>query len=119
MLSQDLSDVATDMSKLTWKGKFQLARRHLSKWDMVRRICVGTLIGAPFLLVPMIILQFHTTTAWRLSMVSIAVVLFSVFLGLCSSQSNGEHLAAVAAYAAVMVVFIGTSSGEASTVTDS
>ena len=75
----------------------------------MRRIFVGTFIGAPFLLVPMIILQFRTTTAWKLSTVSIAVVLFSVFLGVCSDQNNGDHLVAVAAYAAVMVVFVGTS----------
>ncbi|KAH8589627.1 hypothetical protein B0O99DRAFT_333361 [Bisporella sp. PMI_857] len=109
ILSQDLSDVASNSTGLTWTGKFQTLRRDLSGKDIMRRIFVGTFVGAPFLLVPMIILQFRTTTAWKLSTVSIAVVLFSVFLGVCSEQNNGDHLVAVAAYAAVMVVFVGTS----------
>jgi hypothetical protein len=104
---EDLSDAAPG-NELTLTGRFQLLRRDISGFEIFRRICVGTLVGAPFLLVPMIILQFHTTIVWKLSTVSLAVILFSVFLGVCSNQSNGDHLMAVAAYAAVMVVFIGT-----------
>jgi hypothetical protein len=106
MFSEDLSDAAPN-SKITWRGKVDILCRDLSLRGIVRRSCVG-LLGTTFLLVPMIILQFYRTTAWKLSTVSIAVVLFSVVLAICSDQSNGEHLVAVAAYAAVMVVFVGT-----------
>ncbi|KAH6672225.1 hypothetical protein B0J14DRAFT_563864 [Halenospora varia] len=109
IFSQDLSDVAPTSKGFTWTGKFQTLRRDLSGRDIMRRIFVGTFIGAPFLLVPIIILQFRTTIAWRLSTVSIAVVLFSVFLSVCSDQNIGNHLVAVASYAAIMVVFVGTS----------
>ena len=91
------------------RGRFAILCRDVSARDIIRRIVVGTFVGAPFLLVPMIILQFRTTIAWKLSTVSTAVVLFSIFLAICSDQSNAEHIVAVAAYAAVMVVFIGTS----------
>ncbi len=94
--------------RLKLRGKIDIWFRHVSGRDVVRRICIGTLVAAPFLLVPMIILQFYTSTAWKLCTISIAVVLFSVFLAIFADQSDGEHLTAVSAYAAVMVVFIGT-----------
>lgn len=71
---------------------------------------VLTFVVAPSMLVPMIILRFPTTAAWTLSTVSIAVILFfSIILGIFTDQSDAEHVMAVAAYAAVMVVFVGTS----------
>ncbi|GFF59936.1 hypothetical protein IFM51744_10107 [Aspergillus udagawae] len=107
MFSQDLSDAAEN-KKIRLRGKFDILFRDVSVRDIIRRVVVGTFVGAPFLLVPMIILQFRTTTAWKLTTVSVAVVVFSIFLAICSDQSNAEHVVAVAAYAAVMVVFIGT-----------
>lgn len=107
MFSQSLSDAAEN-HKLRFRGRFEILCRDVSAKDIIRRIVVGTFVGAPFLLVPMVILQFRTTTAWKLATVSVAVVVFSIFLAICSDQSNAEHIVAVAAYAAVMVVFIGT-----------
>ncbi|KAF5703725.1 hypothetical protein FMUND_12872 [Fusarium mundagurra] len=55
IFSQDLSDAAPGKT-IKLKGKFDILFRDLSGMDIIRRICVGTLAGAPFLLVPMIIL---------------------------------------------------------------
>ena len=108
MFSQNLSDAAEN-NKLNLRGRFEILCRDISARDIIRRIVVGTFVGAPFLLVPMIILQFRTTTAWKLATVSVAVFVFSIFLAICSDKTNNsEHIVAVAAYAAVMVVFIGT-----------
>lgn len=94
---------------LTFKGRIQILFRDLSWRDIISRTIVGTFVGAPFLLGPMILLQFRDTRTWKLVTVCVAVVLFSLFLGLATASSNADHLMAVAAYAAVMVVFVGTS----------
>ncbi|KAF2274488.1 uncharacterized protein EI97DRAFT_100763 [Westerdykella ornata] len=107
IFTQDLSEAQPGF-KLGPRGKIELIWRDTLWGDIFQRMCIGCLVGAPFMLVPMIILQFQTTTAWKLSTVSVAVLLFSIILSISTDQSNDEHLVAVAAYAAVMVVFVGT-----------
>jgi uncharacterized membrane protein len=96
------TNICCEQKRKMWLCEF-------SVHEMIRRIIVG-LVGAVFVLVPMIILQFKDTNAWRLCTVTLAVVLFSALLGALSHASEADHLAAVAAYAAVMVVFLGTTS---------
>ena len=61
------------------------------------------------LLVPMIIMTFKTSRTAKLIVVSVATILFGV---LCAVISNSKEniLGATTAYAAVMVVYIGSAS---------
>jgi hypothetical protein len=58
--------------------------------------------------VPIIIMSFLTTQNARLITASLFVVAFATFLSFTSAASNHEILAGSAAYAAVLVVFIGS-----------
>lgn len=68
------------------------------------------LIGGLFLLVPMIIMSFVDQANNRLIIVSIFVAFFSTACAMASKASNQELVSATAAYAAVLVVYIGTTS---------
>ena len=59
------------------------------------------------LLVPMIIMTFKTSRTARLIVVSVATILFGVLFAVISN-SKENILGATAAYAAVMVVYIGS-----------
>lgn len=61
------------------------------------------------LLVPMIIMTFQTSRTARLIVVSVATILFGMCFAL-ASNSKENILGGTAAYAAVMVVYIGTAS---------
>jgi hypothetical protein len=65
-------------------------------------------IGAAlFLLVPMIVLSFITSQRARLGTTVAFVVLFVMVLGRVSNATNDAIMGATAAYAAVLVVFVG------------
>jgi hypothetical protein len=53
-------------------------------------------------------MSFLTTSSGRLITASLFVIAFATFLSLGSSASNQEILGGSAAYAAVLVVFIGS-----------
>jgi hypothetical protein len=61
------------------------------------------------LLVPKIIMTFETSRRARLIVVSVATILFGVLFTVISN-SKENILGATAAYAAVMVVYIGSAS---------
>ena len=65
-------------------------------------------VGGVSLLAPMIIMTFVTGRNGRLIVVCVATMLFGVVFGVVSS-SKENILAGTAAYAAVMVVFVGSS----------
>jgi hypothetical protein len=65
------------------------------------------LVGGIFLLLPMIVLSFITSKNYLLLTTVLFVLVFSISLGLISKASNQELVAATAAYAAVLVVFVG------------
>jgi len=69
-------------------------------------IAVG---GGAALIVPMLIMSFHPSQTKSLVTVSVAVVLFALTLSLAFSTDNKDTLQATATYAAVLVVFVGTS----------
>jgi hypothetical protein len=75
--------------------------------DGLARFLVA-LMGGAFLLVPIIAMSFTHSQNWRLVISSIAVIAFAVFLSFLSEASNQEVLGGAAAYAAVMVVFVGS-----------
>lgn len=76
---------------------------------LVRFIIAFT--GGIFLVVPMIIMTLNSSQTKSLVTVSVAVIIFSLVLSFVVRVSNVETLASTATYAAVLVVFVGTSSG--------
>lgn len=65
--------------------------------------------GGASLIVPMLIMSFDASRTKSLTTVSIAVVLFALSLNLGFKTDNKDTLTATATYAAVLVVFVGTS----------
>jgi glucose dehydrogenase len=74
--------------------------------DDIARILVSVAAGL-FLLVPMITLSFITPQRVRLGVTVAFVLVFAIVLGLVSKATNDALMAAAAAYAAVLVVFVG------------
>lgn len=70
--------------------------------------------GGVFLVVPMIIMTLRPSETKSLVTVSVAVVIFSLILAFGIRVSNVETVVSTATYAAVLVVFVGTSSGGSS-----
>jgi hypothetical protein len=78
--------------------------------QMWRRVWMG-LCGGLALIAPMLLMVLHKDEATTLSTVSIATMLFALGLAFFGEGLKGQEvLASVAAYAAVLVVFVGTSS---------
>lgn len=74
--------------------------------DSLSRLIVAILGGAA-LLIPMLIMTFRTKQSDKLITVCVSVTVFGVLFAMGTKASNQEVLAAAAAYAAVMVVYIG------------
>jgi hypothetical protein len=82
---------------------------HVSKFvDRLARILLA-FVGGASLIVPMLIMSIHQSKTKSLITVSIAVLVFSFVLSMALKLRNNDVLAATAAYAAVLVVFVGTS----------
>ena len=77
--------------------------------DVLARQIVAFL-GGLCLVIPLIMMTFLTSVGARLAIVCCCVLLFSFFIGIATKASNQEVLGATAAYTAVLVVFVGTSS---------
>ena len=69
-------------------------------------IAVG---GGASLLVPMLIMSFDASRDKSLIVVCVATILFALTLSLGFDTGNDDTLTATATYAAVLVVFVGTS----------
>lgn len=78
--------------------------------DRLARL-IAAFAGGVFLIVPMIIMTLHPSETKSLVTVSVAVVVFALLLSFGIQVSNIETLVSTATYAAVLVVFVGTSSG--------
>ncbi|KXX73044.1 hypothetical protein MMYC01_210089 [Madurella mycetomatis] len=74
--------------------------------DKLARLVVA-IAGGAFLLAPMYGLTFMQTQRDRLITVGVFVVFFAVVVALASKATNQEVVGATAAYAAVLVVFVG------------
>jgi VIT1/CCC1 family predicted Fe2+/Mn2+ transporter len=78
--------------------------------DKLARFIISFAGGAS-LVVPMIIMCLPAQDRTKsLVVTSVAVTLFATFMSLVMHASNAETLVAAATYAAVLVVFVGTSS---------
>jgi hypothetical protein len=73
--------------------------------EAAARFLIAVFAGS-FLVVPLIVLSFQTSKANNLITVSICIVVFSLLVALLSKASNYETMAASAAYAAVLAVFV-------------
>ncbi|KAH6850967.1 hypothetical protein B0I37DRAFT_372886 [Chaetomium sp. MPI-CAGE-AT-0009] len=71
---------------------------------------ITAMTGGVFLVAPMLIMSLGPSQTKSLLTVSVAVVVFSLVLSFGIRVSNVETLVATATYAAVLVVFVGTSS---------
>lgn len=67
------------------------------------------LCGGLFLLVPMIIMNFVSRQNIKLLVASLFVVAFAAFMVSLKKTSSMEVFGGVAAYAAVLVIFVGNS----------
>jgi VIT1/CCC1 family predicted Fe2+/Mn2+ transporter len=68
------------------------------------------LFGGVALIAPMLIMSLHQSLKVALITTSVATVLFGIIIGFGAKDSSGKDvLGATAAYAAVLVVFVGTS----------
>ncbi|KUJ12812.1 uncharacterized protein LY89DRAFT_721671 [Mollisia scopiformis] len=77
--------------------------------DNLARVLVSLLAGL-FLLVPMIVVSFIISQKVRLSVTVALVVRFAVSLGWFGKSTNDALMGTSAAYAAVLVVFVGQTS---------
>jgi hypothetical protein len=78
--------------------------------DKLARFIVSFAGGAS-LIVPVLIMSLPTqNTTKSLTVTSVAVMIFAAIMSLIMKASNAETLVATATYAAVLVVFVGTSS---------
>lgn len=66
--------------------------------------------GGLSLVVPMLIMRINENTTKSLVTTSVAVILFAVIVSIGFKALAAETLGITAAYAAVLVVFVGTSS---------
>lgn len=73
--------------------------------EAATRFFVAVFAGS-FLVVPLVVLSFQTSKESHLVTVSVCIVVFSLLVSLLSKASNYETMAASAAYAAVLAVFI-------------
>lgn len=67
--------------------------------------------GGLFVVVPMIIMNIDESQVKSLVTVSVAVVVFALIVSFGVRVSNIETLVSTATYSAVLVVFVGTSTG--------
>lgn len=91
----------------TWDVADSLKRRFGNLTATLDRFLTG-LAGGISLLVPMIMMTFLTGRTARLVIVSCATMLFAAAMSL-TTVSKDSVIAATAAYAAIMVVYIGSS----------
>lgn len=81
--------------------------------DKLARFIIS-IAGGSFLVVPMIVMTMQPSELKSLITVSVSVVVFALILAFGFKSSNIETLVSTATYAAVLVVFVGTSSASAS-----
>jgi len=70
---------------------------------------VIALTGGAFVVIPMIVMSINQSQTKSLITVSACVIIFALVASLGVRVSNVETLVATATYAAVLVVFVGTS----------
>lgn len=102
-----------DSRGLTVMEHFRSERRErLARKLGMRNRFIGALCGGLSVIAPMLIMAINPSQIKTLVTASVAVLLFSIGLAWRSSARIDALLATTAAYAAVMVVFVGVNSEE-------
>ncbi|EME79925.1 uncharacterized protein MYCFIDRAFT_141986 [Pseudocercospora fijiensis CIRAD86] len=110
-------------SKISWTNEEKKARAEFyqdpnikykpqklsASADRLARFLVA-MSGALFILVPMYIMVLHNSQTTNLVATTVAVILFAVMCSITMRATNDQTLGATAAYAAVLVVFVGLTS---------
>ena len=104
--TQDEKSAKADLYGEKYKPKILSSRAEIFASFLV------AMAGALFILVPMYIMALKQNQTKSLVTTTVAVVLFAVLCSITLRTSNDETLAATAGYAAVLMVFVGLSSGE-------
>jgi hypothetical protein len=78
--------------------------------DSLARFIIG-MLGGCALIVPMLLMMLNPSLNKSLIVVSLALVLFALAMSLVFQTDNKDTITATATYAAVLVVFVGTSVG--------
>ncbi|KAK5110242.1 hypothetical protein LTR85_001301 [Meristemomyces frigidus] len=89
--------------------KIYMPKRLSRKAEVLARFIVA-MFGALFILLPMYIMALDTNRTKNLVTTTVAVLLFAMVSSLTLRTSNDQTLGATAAYAAVLVVFVGLTS---------
>ena len=76
--------------------------------EIITRFLVALLAGA-FLVIPLVVLSYQSSSQTHLITVSICIIIFSLLVSLVSKASNEQTMVASAGYAAVLVVFLSNS----------
>ena len=79
--------------------------------DHLARFVIA-ITGGLFLIAPMLVMAIDTSQKKSLITVSVSALLFALVLSFGVRTSNVEALVSTASYAAVLVVFVGTNSGD-------
>lgn len=95
--------------KLHLQGVRGLNPRQLSLPVTILAGIIISLTSSALILVPMIIMSFETDRTKSLVTVSIAVTLFGLCLAVVVRTKSSETFLATATYAAILVMFVGTS----------
>lgn len=85
----------------------ELAQKHRESLQKARRRFMFAILGGLIIIIPVLIVAVGEASARALVVVSISILAFSVVVALFSAAEPENLLAATAAYAAVLVVFIG------------
>ena len=95
------------------KTLFESGRaRNYGNWtrlDKIARVVFG-FIGIVSLIAPLFALSYIKPKGYRLMTTALFVAIFTTVFSIISTASNQELIAVSAAYAAVLVVFVGTTS---------
>jgi hypothetical protein len=108
---------------LSWTTEERAARRadysrglppetYSASLNRIARFLVG-IVGGAWLIVPLLIMAFHSSLTKTMITVCTTVVLFALAVSLLFELDNKDTVTATATYAAVLVVFVGTSTASA------
>jgi uncharacterized membrane protein YfcA len=109
-LNKDLTDTYGGASLEQKAGPFRQRNRVNKdrKFKALVQRFIMAMFGGITLIVPMLIMVLHKDRATDLSTTSVAVVLFAGVVAYFSEATREGIVSTVAAYAAVLMVFVGT-----------
>ncbi len=104
------TDFAEKQQEVMLRLKQVKRQQILAYNDKINRFFVA-LFGGVAVVVPILIMSFSSSQTKSLITISVSVLLVALAIALLSKASNQELIMATAAYAAVLVVFVGAGPG--------